>query len=77
VLLSLIQTLGTGDEGGIAKFVYGQTAAMATSDALAILVVAVLAVLASAAVFKEFRLACFDPEFARAQASPPTGSTSR
>ena len=67
VLLSLIQTLGTGDEGGIAKFVYGQTAAMATSDALAILVVAVLAVLAAAAFFKEFRLACFDPEFARAQ----------
>ena len=28
VLLSHIQTLATGDQGGIAKFIYGQTAAM-------------------------------------------------
>ena len=31
VLLSYIQTLGTGAEGGIAKFIYGQTAAMRSS----------------------------------------------
>src|SRR3546814_10744033 len=36
VLLSYIQTLGTGAEGGIAKFIYGQTAAMSARDATVI-----------------------------------------
>jgi hypothetical protein len=77
VLLSLIQTLGTGDEGGIAKFVYGQTAAMATSDALAILVVAVLAVLASAASSRSSASPASTRSSPGPKASPPTGSTSR
>ena len=62
VLLSHIQTLGTGDEGGIAKFIYGQTAAMSAGEATCdrahrrprhrrrVLL-----------LFKEFRLVCFDP----------------
>jgi manganese/zinc/iron transport system permease protein len=67
VLLSFIQNLGTGEEGGLAKFIYGQTAAMAVPDALAILLVALGAVAVTALLFKEFRLACFDPDFAQAQ----------
>lgn len=67
VLLSFIQTLGTGEEGGLAKFIYGQTAAMAVADALAILIVALLAIAITALLFKEFRLACFDPDFAQVQ----------
>ena len=72
VLLSHIQTLGTGAEGGIAKFIYGQTAAMSSGEAMTIAWVALGATLAVAALFKEFRLACFDREFAVAQGWPVT-----
>jgi manganese/zinc/iron transport system permease protein len=67
VLLSYIQTLETGDQGGIAKFIYGQTATMTSLEATSIGVVALAAALATAALFKEFRLVSFDPEFAEAQ----------
>jgi manganese/zinc/iron transport system permease protein len=67
VLLSHIQTLGTGEEGGITKFIYGQTAAMSVGDALAIGLTALVAAIAVLLLFKEFRLVGFDPEFAAAQ----------
>ena len=70
VLMSHIQTLGTGDQGGVGKFIYGQTAAMTSLEATSIAVVALVAVLASLALLKEFRLVCFDPEFAHAQGWP-------
>jgi len=70
VLLSHIQTLGTGAEGGIAKFIYGQTAAMTADDALIIGVVALGVLAVTCALFKEFRLACFDPQFAETQGWP-------
>jgi manganese/zinc/iron transport system permease protein len=70
VLLSFIQTLATGDQGGLAKFIFGQTATMTVVEAGSIGAVALLAVVGSAALFKEFRLVCFDPEFAHAQGWP-------
>ena len=70
VLLSFIQTLGTGAEGGISKFIYGQTAAMSVEDAQVIGLVALASTIAAALLFKEFRLVCFDPDFARAQGWP-------
>ena len=70
VLMSYIQNLGTGDQGGVGKFIYGQTAAMTAVEAGSIGVVALAVVLASLALFKEFRLVCFDPEFAHAQGWP-------
>jgi manganese/zinc/iron transport system permease protein len=70
VLMSHIQTLGTGDQGGVGKFIYGQTAAMTSVEATSIGIVALVVVLASLALLKEFRLVCFDPEFAHAQGWP-------
>jgi manganese/zinc/iron transport system permease protein len=67
VILSFIQTLGTGDQGGIGKFIYGQTAAMSLGDALVIGAVAAFVTLAATLLFKEFRLVCFDQEFAGTQ----------
>lgn len=67
VMLSYIQTLGTGEEGGITKFIYGQTAAMSVGDALGIGLTALAAALAVMLLLKEFRLVAFDPEFAAAQ----------
>lgn len=70
VLLSHIQGLDTGDQGGISKFIYGQTAAMRVADAIAIGVSALIVGLIAAGLFKEFRLVCFDPEFAGTQGWP-------
>jgi manganese/zinc/iron transport system permease protein len=36
VLLSHIETLGTGAEGGIVEFIYGQTAAMSSGEAMTV-----------------------------------------
>lgn len=73
VLLSYIQTLGTGAEGGIEKFIYGQTAAMSVADAMAIGTVATVSIAAVAILFKELRVVAFDPEFAGVQGLPVAG----
>ncbi|MCG8508774.1 MAG: metal ABC transporter permease, partial [Rhodospirillales bacterium] len=70
VLLSHIQGLDTGDQGGISKFIYGQTAAMRVADAVSIGIAALIVGLIATALFKEFRLVCFDPEFAGTQGWP-------
>lgn len=70
VLISHIQTLGTGGQGGIAKFIYGQTATMRAWDAGVIGLVAIGVTVAAFALFKEFRLVCFDQEFAGTQGWP-------
>lgn len=66
VLLSYIQNLSTGTQGGLNHFIYGQTAAMQARDAQLIGAVAVLAVALATLLYKEFRLVCFDDRFAAA-----------
>lgn len=73
VLLSHIQTLETGNQGGLDRFILGQTAAMNRSDATLMFGAALLAAVNSALFFKEFRLACFDPGFGRVQGWPVGG----
>ena len=70
VLLSVIQSMPTGDQGGLASFIYGQTAAMNARDAALIGGVALGSIASVALLFKEFRLACFDREFAAVQGWP-------
>ena len=70
VLLGVIQNQGTGQEGGLKTFIYGQTAAMSIADASLIGAVALLAVVISLVLFKELRLLCFDESFAKAQGWP-------
>ena len=64
VLMSIIQSLGTGEEGGLNHFIYGQTAAMRLGDAYLTLVVALIVLFLSVVLIKEFRLVSFDPDFA-------------
>lgn len=64
VLMSIIQSLGTGEEGGLHHFIFGQTAAMNSSDAYLTLAIAVLALFCCTMLFKESRLVCFDASFA-------------
>ncbi|MCB0345068.1 MAG: metal ABC transporter permease [Bdellovibrionales bacterium] len=70
VLLSIIQTLGTGNEGGLHDFIYGQTAAMRRVDALVLAYAAGLTLLSSLLMLKEFRIVCFDSAFAEVQGWP-------
>lgn len=70
VLMSIIQSLGTGEEGGLHHFIFGQTAAMNRADAYLTLFVAVLALAICAILFKEFRVVSFDQDFAASEGWP-------
>lgn len=70
VLLSAIQAMRTGTQGGISHLIYGQTAAMSAADAATIAVAGAIAVLAALLLTKEFALVCFNAEFAAAQGWP-------
>lgn len=66
VLLSVIQQLGVSGQGGLGRFIYGQTAAMRQADAVVIGAAGAACIAACAALFKPFRLVCFDRGFAAA-----------
>lgn len=70
VLMSIIQSLGTGEEGGLHHFIFGQTAAMNRHDAYLTLSVALCAIVVCLTLFKEFRLVSFDRDFARSEGWP-------
>jgi len=70
VLISRVQAMDVGTQGGLTHFILGQTAAMRRSDAIIMGVVAVLVAVAALALFKEFRLVCFDREYASALGWP-------
>jgi manganese/zinc/iron transport system permease protein len=70
VLLSFIQGLSSGTQGGLSHFIYGQTAAMQRQDALLMGSAAAIAIALALAFFKEFRLVCFDERFAAAVGIP-------
>ncbi len=69
-LAGLIQNLGRGQAAGLTSFIYGKTASMLLSDALAMAAVAGLTGAICAALFKEFMLVCFDPGYARSRGWP-------
>jgi manganese/zinc/iron transport system permease protein len=70
VLLSYIQSLPTGNQAGISAYILGQPAAMNQGEAWAIGMVAAAAVIATALLFKEFRVLCFDQDYAAAGGLP-------
>ncbi|MCB0336965.1 MAG: metal ABC transporter permease, partial [Bdellovibrionales bacterium] len=67
VLLSVIQSLGSSGSAGLSHFIYGHTASMLREDAQRLVIINATAIGISALLFKEFRLLCFDTEFARVQ----------
>ena len=64
-LLGIAQQLSTASVAGLESFIYGKTASMLSSDAILIASVAGGCGLACLLFFKELRLVCFDPQFAR------------
>lgn len=65
VLLTYVQSLTLGGQAGLKSFILGQTAAMRRDEAIGLAVLAAAAILATVLLFKEFRLVCFDPDFAQ------------
>jgi manganese/zinc/iron transport system permease protein len=69
-LMVIIQQLPTGNAAGLSHFIYGKAASMTAGDAQLILFASLTVALVCAALFKEFKLLCFDVNFARTQGWP-------
>jgi manganese/zinc/iron transport system permease protein len=70
VLLSLAQGLPQGGQAGLEKFLLGSTAGMLLGEAQLIAACALGIAIVAALLFKELKLAAFDPEFAEAAGFP-------
>jgi manganese/zinc/iron transport system permease protein len=70
VLLSIIQTLPAGDQGGLKGFLFGQTAAMQRGDAMLLAAIAGVTAITAFLCLKEFALVAFDEGFARSVGLP-------
>lgn len=70
VIFSFIQTLDVGSQAGLTSFLLGTTAALRLNEAWLIAAASALVTLVTAALFKEFRLLCFDAEYAAARGYP-------
>lgn len=64
VLLSVIQSTPSSGAAGINHFIYGQTAAMLTQDAITMGVIAIVATLIALVAMKEITAVCFNESFA-------------
>ncbi len=71
LLLSYIQTMGLGGEGGIHHYVFGQTASMRLVDAYTISFVALLVFVVLSLFQKELFLVAFDREYAQIKGFSP------
>ncbi len=69
-LMVIIQQLPTGNAAGLSHFIYGKAASMTAGDAQLILFASLTVAFICAALFKEFKLLCFDTNFARTQGWP-------
>ncbi len=69
-LLAMIQNVPGGSKAGLESFIYGKTASIVAADFQLLAGVSAIVVLLSVLFFKEFRLLCFDEQFARAQGLP-------
>jgi manganese/zinc/iron transport system permease protein len=64
VLLTHVQGTGAAGQGGLDSFLFGQAAAMLGSDLWIMAGLTGVSVLLVAALWKEFKLVAFDPDFA-------------
>lgn len=66
VLMSVVQSLPVGGQAGLKGFILGQAAGMSAADAYMIALLAVVALLVVAVLFRPLAVLCFDREFAAA-----------
>ena len=69
-ILGVIQTMPEGSAAGLESFIYGKTASMVMSDFQILVFITVCVITCSLLLFKEFRLLCFDENFAAALGWP-------
>lgn len=69
-LSRIIQSTPGGTKAGLDGFIFGKAASMVSTDAALIGVVAAVVLLGCVLLFKEFRVVCFDREFASGQGWP-------
>lgn len=70
VLMGIVQRLPGGSAAGLEGFIYGKTASLVLSDFWLITGICAVVLIVSTALFKEFRLICFDEGFAASQGWP-------
>lgn len=70
VLLSLVPRNTSGNQAGLDRFLFGETAGMRDSDVRLLIATALFALVIIIALYKEFQLLSFDPDFAAAQGWP-------
>ena len=63
-ILGVIQKMPEGSAAGLESFIYGKTASMVMSDFQILVFITVSVITCSLLLFKEFRLLCFDENFA-------------
>jgi manganese/zinc/iron transport system permease protein len=74
VLLSKVQrSKAGGSSGGLNSYIFGEPGNMVESDLVLLAVVAGAVLVLVVALFKEFKLVAFDPEFAQSQGWPRFG----
>jgi manganese/zinc/iron transport system permease protein len=72
-LLGLAQQETTASAAGLETFIYGKTASMLVSDALLIGTTSLVTIGCCIVCFKELRLTCFDPAYAKGRGMRTTG----
>jgi len=67
VLLTYIQNLGTANQAGLDKFLFGQAAGLLQKDVVLIAVLGVVGIFLMILFWKEFKLLSFDRDFGQSQ----------
>lgn len=70
VLLTMLQRSGQGGQAGLNTYLFGQAAALITSDVITITVLGAIVLVLLALFWKEFQLLSFDPEYAASLGYP-------
>ncbi len=70
VLLTYIQRMPVASQAGLDTFLFGQAATLLSRDVATIGVLGSAVLLVVLAIWKEFKLLCFDPDFARSLGFP-------
>ncbi len=63
VLLTMVQRSGQGGQAGLDTYLFGQAAALVTSDVITIAVLGAVVLFLTGLFWKEFKLLSFDPEY--------------
>jgi manganese/zinc/iron transport system permease protein len=70
VLLTILQRSGQGGQAGLDKYLFGQAAALVTSDVITIVALGTIVLALLVLLWKEFKLLSFDPDYAASLGYP-------